>query len=200
MGVVDEALTAALRVTPQVPRPAKPATIDEAAGFYGKPREQNRAIADQAGVSIREVQRWRQYERGGTGQKRRPPPAAVKRITGTARRRQLAAWRAAQRSIDPTAAARRSGLNVRLRGMLFVYRGSPKYKTAPAPSGSVQRWWPVAPELLGPTLDAWAGGERERAGELLVDAFLSSYLGANAGGTGLEATFDEIDGAWVELR
>lgn len=60
-------------------------SVGEAAKFFGAPRQQNRAIADFLGVTIRAVQRWRT-----TGaQRRRPRPDLWRRLQDESRRRAI---------------------------------------------------------------------------------------------------------------
>lgn len=190
MGVVDEALGRALNgARPRLEDPPpRVGNVDEAAAYYGRPRRErtraispNRAMADQLGVSIRTVQRWRKAERGEGGQTRHPKDVALRRrLVATANRRARAAWKARNDSIlagwSPIGRVRRAGLNMRLRAWLIVSQPPARVQTMPADAGGRPRYQWVPGNLLGSVLDSWQAGDREVAGLQLVDAFLIAYM------------------------
>lgn len=195
MGVVDQALTDAINGARESQPPA-PATLDEAAEWFGPPRAANRAIADRYGVSIREVQRWRMHGRGGPGQKRAVPAATKKQILALARRRQLKAWRT-NRVPGTLARIRRRGVEMRLDATLSVYGKPAKRKIMPANAGNRPMYQPIDGGPMGPVLDAWEAGQRALVGDLLTTAFLVAYGIDVIGGEPTE--IETVHAAWVRL-
>lgn len=162
---------------PRLPMPPAPTTIEEASPWFGKPRQQNRAIADTAGVSIREAQRWRAFERGSSAQKRRPPPAVVKRITKLARERQLRAWRAAKKAagFDRYAHVRRYGVIARVEGDVRISKVW-EHRVMPVdqPPGQRRHVFIEGGEL-DRGLEQLEADDIDAAGEELLDAFFQAY-------------------------
>lgn len=163
--------------SPGVPRPPAPTTIEESASWFGKPRQQNRAIADELGVHIREVQRHRKRERGEGGQTRQLPAAAVKRITKIARRRQLAAWNKANKAagFDRYAHVRRHGVIARVEGdvrisKLWEHRVMP----VDMPPGHRRHQF-IEGAGLDRALEALEAGDIDETGFELLDAFFLAY-------------------------
>lgn len=199
MGAIDDELGRVIAVRgvglAALERPAAPTTIAEAGAMFGdEPGEQNRVMAQRLGVTRRTVERWRKAERGEGGQTRQLKGARRARLFGLARRRQLDRWRSENRrraAGDPVGQIRRAGVRMRLRLWYGVYGKAGKVRTAPvesSPPQQVQGW------ACDPAMDAWQAGDREAAGDALLEAFWVAY-----GVAGLGVEVGEIDWARIEI-
>lgn len=138
-------------------------TIEQVASEFGRTRaEQNRALAAEAGVSLRTVQRWRT-----TGAERRN----FNRSRSVGPLRAAAAHRYTSRRIT---SIRRRGLGMRLKAWRRVSRDI-KIQEMPGPIAGRPQLQHITGPALVPALNAWLAGDQAGAADELLDAFFDAY-------------------------
>lgn len=177
-------------VPPVPPVPAEP-TFEDVATLYPEGRGRNAAIARDAGVSIRTVQRW--SAPAGPGVQRRTfgrsEQSRAFRERGRerleARRRELEErrreeLRRAQRERRQKEAANygsaaRRGLRYRVVGSITVSKPPPRFHVMPADVGGRPNPLRVRGPALEAALELMRGGEDDEAEGLLIGAFFDAY-------------------------
>lgn len=148
------------------PRPT--AGFDELAGAYGETqRQQNPAMAAAlAGTTDKRSREYRREIRRFQGARR----GRVPKGTVDALRRIAAARMTAARVTQ----IRRRGLSMRLSASIKVSRVW-KFHVMPADAGGRPQYWHLTGGQLSRTLSAWQAGDRDEAGQILIDTFLKAY-------------------------
>lgn len=175
MGLFVDATRAALRERP-APVPAEP-SFEDIAASYPEGRGRNAAIARDAGVSIRTVQRWDAPP--GPGHQRRTFGRSAQsrafREQGRARLRAKAQRDARQRQRANYRRAGADGLRYRVVGAIIVSKPPPRFHVMPADVGGRPNPLRVTGPELEAALELMAEGDDDEAEELLQAAFFDAY-------------------------
>lgn len=148
-----------------------PESLEGIAALFGTPRERNRAIATELGVTIREVQRWRRTE---SGQTPRSDRNNYRRLPATRRQQLRAAAR--PRAVAANAARlRRVGLDMRIRATIRV-SNTRRSGWFPTPfSEAHPRFAHVPGRLVGQAIDPFLAGDLDSAADRLEAGFWAAY-------------------------